>query len=190
MMENKRKIGLPRRGMSTMKQDHTDSQLLQTPRCLSDPGFADSALAAQLNALEDHNCTLMGGGYTAKGWLHGSRHKALTHARLGADYFGWCEPTNRSEYPQQWHPHCSHGKQKSTLLLFRTRRLRLQFGVNTMDSLRTATGKLKQKMYSSGNYWSWKVSEASLGSWALGMQPYKGTILANLVVVPMHNSCS
>ena len=49
-------------GMSTMKQDHTDSQLLQTPRCLSEPGFGDSALAAQLDALEALGCTLMGGG--------------------------------------------------------------------------------------------------------------------------------
>lgn len=114
-------------GMSTLKQDHTDSQLLQTPRCLEEAGWADSALAAQLSALWRHNCTLMGGGYTAKGWMHGSQHKALTHARLGGDYFGWCEPTNRSEYPRQWHPRCSHG-----------------------------------------NYWSWKVSEASLGCWALG----------------------
>jgi hypothetical protein len=114
-------------GLSTLKQDHTDSQLLQTPRCLEEPGWADSALSAQLSALEHHNCTLMGGGYTAKGWLHGSKHRALTHARLGGDYFGWCEPTNRSQYPHQWHPHCSHG-----------------------------------------NYWSWKVSEASLACWALG----------------------
>ena len=93
-------------GLSTLKQDHTDSQLLQTPRCVEEPGWADSALSAQLSALEHHNCTLMGGGYTAKAWLHGSQHKALTHARLAGDYFGWCEPTNRSEYPNQWHPHC------------------------------------------------------------------------------------
>ena len=50
-------------GMSTMKQDHTDSQLLQTPRCLSELGFADRALGAQLTALAHHNATLMGGGY-------------------------------------------------------------------------------------------------------------------------------
>ena len=119
-------------GMSTMKQDHTDSQLLQTPRCLSEPGFGDSALAAQLDALEAYGCTLMGGGYTAKGWLHGSRHKALTHARVGADYFGWCDPYNKTDFPRQWHPNCSHG-----------------------------------------NYWSWRVSQSSLASWALGMAPYK-----------------
>ena len=96
-------------GMSTLKQDHTDSQLLQTTRCTAELGFADSALAAQLDALEAHNCTMMGGGYTAKGWLHGSRHKALTHARVAGDYFGWCDPSHNSSYPQQWHPHCGHG---------------------------------------------------------------------------------
>ena len=126
--------GAVRWGMTTLKQDHSDSQLMQTPRCSSELGFADSALAAQLNALEAHNCTMMGGGYTAKGWLHGSRHKALTHARVAGDYFGWCEPHNRSLYPRQWHPHCGHG-----------------------------------------NYWSWKVAEPSLASWALGMAPYKDT---------------
>jgi hypothetical protein len=94
-------------GMATLKQDHTDSQLLQTPLCLEEYGFADSALAAQLDALEAHNCTLMGGGYTAKGWMHGSRHKALTHARVAGDYFGWCDPAHNASYPRQWHPHCT-----------------------------------------------------------------------------------
>jgi hypothetical protein len=49
--------------MSTLKQDHVDSQLMQTPDCLFEFGFGDAALAAQLNALERHNVTLMGGGY-------------------------------------------------------------------------------------------------------------------------------
>jgi hypothetical protein len=45
--------------------------------------------------------------YTSKGWLHGTRHKAMTHARVGTDYFGWCDPLNTTS--PQWHPKCSHG---------------------------------------------------------------------------------
>ena len=82
-------------GLVTLKHDHVQQQIPLTPIAMEEVGYVGKVLTAELKALEKVNATLMAGGYTVVGWLNGVKSKAMTHARVAADYACWFNASSR-----------------------------------------------------------------------------------------------
>ena len=58
-------------------------------RILNKNRYTGRALSAELDALERHGASMMGGGYSIIGWLHGTAYSAFRWARVASDYACW-----------------------------------------------------------------------------------------------------
>lgn len=76
-------------GLVSAKHDHVQENVPLCPPAMEDLGYLGRVLTAEHDGLAAHGATLMGGGYTIMGWLHGVQLHAFTHARVSMDYACW-----------------------------------------------------------------------------------------------------